>query len=150
MAFPPLPINGHGPHGGDLSSLFGPLGPPPHFSSGPYFRGFPGMPHPLGPAVAGIPPGLIPKLPTTAAMLSNAASAAAAAAGGSLLPPELFCGPGGAVGLPQGLIGGPGAGALEDSEEDVKDDPKVELVDKELWTLFHNIGTEMVITKSGR
>jgi len=38
-----------------------------------------------------------------------------------------------------------------DSEEDnVIDDPKVTLEMKELWEQFHNFGTEMVITKSGR
>ncbi|XP_026879567.2 T-box transcription factor TBX2a isoform X1 [Electrophorus electricus] len=35
-------------------------------------------------------------------------------------------------------------------EEDVEDDPKVTLEAKELWDQFHKLGTEMVITKSGR
>ena len=35
-------------------------------------------------------------------------------------------------------------------EENVNDDPKVTLDQKELWDQFHKIGTEMVITKSGR
>ena len=35
-------------------------------------------------------------------------------------------------------------------EENVKDDPKVNLEHKELWAEFHKHGTEMVITKSGR
>lgn len=35
-------------------------------------------------------------------------------------------------------------------EEEVEDDPKVTLEAKELWDQFHKIGTEMVITKSGR
>ena len=35
-------------------------------------------------------------------------------------------------------------------EPDVQDDPKVELESKELWDQFHSLGTEMVITKSGR
>ncbi|KAL8577150.1 hypothetical protein ACOMHN_052452 [Nucella lapillus] len=39
--------------------------------------------------------------------------------------------------------------ALE-PEPDVQDDPKVELEGKELWQQFHRLGTEMVITKSGR
>lgn len=30
------------------------------------------------------------------------------------------------------------------------DDPVVELENKDLWTQFHKIGTEMVITKTGR
>ncbi|KAI4875744.1 hypothetical protein NFI96_024259 [Prochilodus magdalenae] len=35
-------------------------------------------------------------------------------------------------------------------EEDVEDDPKVNLEAKDLWDQFHKLGTEMVITKSGR
>nr|XP_033811682.1 T-box transcription factor TBX3 [Geotrypetes seraphini]XP_033811683.1 T-box transcription factor TBX3 [Geotrypetes seraphini] len=35
-------------------------------------------------------------------------------------------------------------------EEEVEDDPKVHLEAKELWEQFHKMGTEMVITKSGR
>ncbi|XP_020320526.1 T-box transcription factor TBX2b isoform X1 [Oncorhynchus kisutch] len=35
-------------------------------------------------------------------------------------------------------------------EEEVEDDPKVNLEAKDLWDQFHKIGTEMVITKSGR
>ena len=38
----------------------------------------------------------------------------------------------------------------EDNDNEVNDDPTVSLESKELWTQFHNIGTEMVITKSGR
>lgn len=34
--------------------------------------------------------------------------------------------------------------------QDIKDDPKVELESRDLWERFHNLGTEMVITKSGR
>lgn len=36
------------------------------------------------------------------------------------------------------------------SEADVQDDPKVDLEAKDLWDRFHDLGTEMVITKSGR
>ncbi|CAO1436950.1 unnamed protein product [Diamesa serratosioi] len=35
-------------------------------------------------------------------------------------------------------------------EDGVDDDPKVTLEGKELWEKFHKLGTEMVITKSGR
>ena len=37
-----------------------------------------------------------------------------------------------------------------DQNQNVKDDPKVNLEHKELWSEFHKHGTEMVITKSGR
>ncbi|XP_052224534.1 T-box transcription factor TBX2-B-like isoform X2 [Dreissena polymorpha] len=40
--------------------------------------------------------------------------------------------------------------SLEPPEAEVQDDPKVELEGKELWEQFNNLGTEMVITKSGR
>lgn len=36
------------------------------------------------------------------------------------------------------------------SEEELDDDPKVTLDSKNLWNEFHKMGTEMVITKSGR
>ncbi|XP_015925371.2 T-box transcription factor TBX3 [Parasteatoda tepidariorum] len=40
---------------------------------------------------------------------------------------------------------------MEPPEDDgVKDDPKVTLESKDLWDQFHQLGTEMVITKSGR
>ncbi|GAV02965.1 hypothetical protein RvY_13463-2 [Ramazzottius varieornatus] len=35
-------------------------------------------------------------------------------------------------------------------DSDIDDDPKVELDQPDLWTEFHGLGTEMVITKSGR
>ena len=35
-------------------------------------------------------------------------------------------------------------------DDGVVDDPKVTLESKELWDKFHKLGTEMVITKSGR
>lgn len=42
-------------------------------------------------------------------------------------------------------------GAPEPEEDDgVVDDPEVKLESKELWERFHSLGTEMVITKSGR
>lgn len=40
--------------------------------------------------------------------------------------------------------------SLEPPEAEVQDDPKVELEGRELWEKFSNLGTEMVITKSGR
>ncbi|OWF44321.1 T-box transcription factor TBX2b-like isoform X2 [Mizuhopecten yessoensis] len=40
--------------------------------------------------------------------------------------------------------------SLEPPEQDVQDDPKVDLEGKDMWEQFHKVGTEMVITKSGR
>lgn len=40
--------------------------------------------------------------------------------------------------------------ALQPEDDGVIDDPKVTLEGKELWEKFHKLGTEMVITKSGR
>ncbi|XP_076364156.1 uncharacterized protein LOC143253735 [Tachypleus tridentatus] len=39
---------------------------------------------------------------------------------------------------------------LEPEEDGIQDDPKVNLESKDLWEEFHALGTEMVITKSGR
>ncbi|GFO44302.1 hypothetical protein PoB_007080700 [Plakobranchus ocellatus] len=43
-----------------------------------------------------------------------------------------------------------GGSPQEAQDADVKDDPKAELEGLDLWKKFHSIGTEMVITKSGR
>lgn len=100
--------------------------------------GLAGMP-PSASQNQGIPAGmsynsaasLLPRFPhgyTSAeeAVLASAASAAAAAA--HLRPLR----------------------ALPPEDDGVTDDPKVSLESKELWEKFHGLGTEMVITKSGR
>ncbi|KFM63700.1 T-box transcription factor TBX2, partial [Stegodyphus mimosarum] len=43
-----------------------------------------------------------------------------------------------------------GLGPEAEENDGVKDDPEVTLESKELWDRFHALGTEMVITKSGR
>ena len=48
-----------------------------------------------------------------------------------------------------GFLGGPRP-PMPPEDDDVKDDPKVTLEGKELWTNFNRLGTEMVITKTGR
>jgi hypothetical protein len=48
-----------------------------------------------------------------------------------------------------GFLGGPRP-PMPPEDDDVKDDPKVTLEGKELWTSFNRLGTEMVITKTGR
>ena len=48
-------------------------------------------------------------------------------------------------GMAPGMVGPP-----EAQEADVDDAPKADLEGLDLWTQFHGIGTEMVITKSGR
>ena len=40
--------------------------------------------------------------------------------------------------------------ALQPEDDGIVDDPKVTLEGKDLWEKFHKLGTEMVITKSGR
>ncbi|KRX44079.1 T-box transcription factor TBX2 [Trichinella murrelli] len=42
------------------------------------------------------------------------------------------------------------AGSVDEQTDNLVDDPKVELESRELWDEFHVLGTEMVITKSGR
>lgn len=39
---------------------------------------------------------------------------------------------------------------FEPEDDGVQDDPKVNLEGKDLWQRFHELGTEMIITKSGR
>lgn len=47
-------------------------------------------------------------------------------------------------------LGGPSVRPFEPEDDGVEDDPKVSLESKDLWERFHALGTEMVITKSGR
>lgn len=55
-------------------------------------------------------------------------------------------------GIPDDIFGQHGVSPVGPPEPDdgVTDDPKVELEGKDLWDQFHQFGTEMVITKSGR
>ena len=64
------------------------------------------------------------------------------------LPPPPFYLP--TLGPPPPPQGGQGDGEEEEEEEEVGEDPKVVLESRLLWEQFHAIGTEMVITKSGR
>ena len=84
----------------------------------------------MHPGMPGMHPGFSPLGPT------NSFSTPAGFTGGMF--PRL-------PGLPFGL---PPRMPIQD--ENVKDDPKVTLEQKELWDQFHKFGTEMVITKSGR
>ncbi|KAL0597052.1 T-box transcription factor TBX2 [Plecturocebus cupreus] len=92
------------------------------------------------PALA-LPPGALAK-PLPDPGLAGAAAAAAAAAA--------------EAGLHVSALGPhPPAAHLRslkslEPEDEVEDDPKVTLEAKELWDQFHKLGTEMVITKSGR
>ena len=99
-------------------------------------------------------------LPPLPGLNTQSLSIPSAFAGGAGLFPKL---PGGAGGHPPGHPaamfaaahaahmaasgGGTGPGLEDDG---VTDDPKVTLEAKELWQQFHLLGTEMVITKSGR
>ncbi len=88
-----------------------------------------GQPHPYFPGVGAPPPSLLPKLQQTVMGRTPLT------ASDLLLP----------AGLPRPIRPPMGPPEIE-----VKDDPKVELEGKELWSSFHEFGTEMVITKSGR
>ena len=63
----------------------------------------------------------------------------------SLLPPSLLDQLRHQLGCEQGL-----QESRERGELGVSDDPAVKLEASQLWEQFHHIGTEMVITKSGR
>ena len=104
---------------------------------------FPGMPmHPGGPRPDTFPfgPGMAPPgMPSMPGFPLGPTNSFATPAGFSGMFPRL-------PGLPFG--GMPPRMPVE--EENVHDDPKVTLEQKELWDQFHKLGTEMVITKSGR
>ena len=61
-----------------------------------------------------------------------------------------------AVHQAQAQMNGQGPSTSSDAEMNTEnepaepDDPKAELDNKDLWDQFHHIGTEMVITKTGR
>ena len=96
-------------------------------SAHPHYN-LPGMLGHAGPH--GIPSSILPKLQQTVAR-------------SPLTPADIL--------LHQGLRAGSGIHrSLEPPEAEVHDDPKVELEGKDLWDQFHQHGTEMVITKSGR
>ncbi|XP_054280648.1 optomotor-blind protein isoform X3 [Macrosteles quadrilineatus] len=90
----------------------------------------PGYPYPLG---VGYPGTLLPRPPpghpyTTAEDVVLAAAAAAHHHPAMVRPLR----------------------AIQPEDDGIVDDPKVTLEGKELWEKFHKLGTEMVITKSGR
>ncbi|XP_064459990.1 T-box transcription factor TBX3-like isoform X2 [Ornithodoros turicata] len=91
----------------------------------------PYLPFGLPPAVfPGAPAGLFPKLtPGVPPPLPPS---------GQLTPEEL---------LASRHLRPPG---FEPEDDGVQDDPKVTLEGKDLWGRFHELGTEMIITKSGR
>lgn len=53
-------------------------------------------------------------------------------------------------GLPAFMNQPPPGPVMEPEDDGIEDDPKVCLESKDLWEKFHQLGTEMVITKSGR
>ncbi|XP_059479255.1 optomotor-blind protein-like isoform X3 [Neocloeon triangulifer] len=114
-----------------VSSL---LTQPQYFpSANPHYPGslLPKLPHMPGhPASAGASYEEV----LAAQQAAAAAAVAVATAGGN--------GPGSTVPRP--------LRAIQPEEDGVVDDPKVTLEGKDLWEKFHKLGTEMVITKSGR
>jgi len=102
----------------------------------------PGLPG-LNPASLSIPSsyaaaaaaGLFPKGGDTSDFRARMAAAGVGSSGVAMPPPAGVAHP--------SMLG-------EDDADGVKDDPKVMLESKELWQQFHMLGTEMVITKSGR
>ena len=87
-------------------------------------------------------------LPSAAALLKLQHSLAAGAVG--LFPGQLVPHPA-ADPLAMLRMGLPVPAPLDAGvDPDVDDDPDAELESKELWQKFDGLGTEMVITKSGR
>ena len=112
-----------------------------------------------GPTSPYSPPGLPPSLPgLNPASHSIPWPAAAALASPALFPKlagipgaGIFAAAAAAAAAASGAPGGFGLPPPIPMEDDgVVDDPKVNIEAKELWQTFHVLGTEMVITKSGR
>ncbi|KAF4516955.1 hypothetical protein B566_EDAN005556 [Ephemera danica] len=102
-------------------------GGPPHYPGSLLHK----LPH-----LPGHPAGASSYEEVLAAQQAAVAAAAAATAGGSAPPGST-----------------PGVRplrAIQPEDDGVVDDPKVTLEGKDLWEKFHKLGTEMVITKSGR
>lgn len=115
-----------------------------------------------GPTSPYSPTGLPPALPGLPGLNLNPAShsipwpAAAALASGGLFPKLAGMQGAGMFGAAAAMAasGTPGGFGLPPTipmeDDGVVDDPKVNIEMKELWQTFHVLGTEMVITKSGR
>lgn len=120
--------------------------PPPHPSSF--------LPNPVAASRLFNPAALFYAVQAAASANSHDVAAAAALGLGPRLPPwdtpDLLALRGASFfpGIPRPLR----PPVLPDEAElaDIKDDPKVELESRDLWDRFHSLGTEMVITKSGR
>ena len=109
----------------------------PNFAPRPDF-GFPGVMPPHSAPPSSLPPGF-PHLGAALGPTNSFATPAGGGVNGAIfprLPGFPFAGVPPRVPLPE--------------DDSVKDDPKVTLDQKDLWDKFHKLGTEMVITKSGR
>ena len=111
----------------------------PNFAPRPDF-GFPGiLPAPPAPAPSSMAPQGFPPLGAALGPTNSFSTPAGGGINGAIfprLPGFPFAGVPPRVPLPE--------------DDSVKDDPKVTLDQKDLWDKFHKLGTEMVITKSGR
>ncbi len=103
-------------------------------ANGPTTVPHPAYPFSLSTAPMGCYPGLLPKLPPPPHPYTTAEDVVLAAAAHHHHHP----------GLVRPLR------ALQPEDDGVVDDPKVTLEGKDLWEKFYKLGTEMVITKSGR
>lgn len=81
---------------------------------------------------------------TSSSYLANASALASAFGAAATLPPAFF------ARNNNDMLAAAASSARAANDEHVRDDPKVELEGRELWEQFHLLGTEMVITKSGR
>ena len=123
-----------------VNSILTPSPPPPSQGQQHLEHSPPRLPPTAGPASPGLPPS--PAMAAAAALFPGLYGQWAAAVSPMMhhLPGQFF---------PK--LPGMGVEAPRVPDDDgVTDDPKVTLEAKDLWTKFHGLGTEMVITKSGR
>lgn len=125
------------PQSAYLSALFGPMAAA---SAGFFGKMHPNMGSPSGngPQASSLSSNGSPFL-TAEEVLASHQMAAAAAAAAAAASGNSSSGPAAPVRPP-----------FEPEDDGIEDDPKVTLESKDLWERFHNLGTEMVITKSGR
>ena len=128
-----------------VNSLLTPSPPPPTSSQPPqhqHQQHSPTLPT-AGPTSPGLAPS--PAMAAAAALFPGIYGQWAAAVSPMMqhLPSQFF------PKLP-GMYVGPMEPPRIPDDDGVTDDPKVTLEAKDLWTKFHGLGTEMVITKSGR
>lgn len=132
------------PQSAYLSALFGPMASAGFFGKMPPNLGLPSGTGSQGSTLPSATTGANSFITAEDVLASHQMAAAAAAAAAAASGNSTTSG-GGSVSTQSG-----GRPPFEPEDDGIEDDPKVTLEAKDLWEKFHSLGTEMVITKSGR